>query len=98
MWLSVQYECLTKIFKKAFLVLAQTPSHRFLRMAVTKYTEQKIGNSPPTNQVLTFNSMNFKLLYLLAFGLFGFFFSERSKHNTRQDLHSLFHLAFPKNW
>lgn len=59
MWLSVQYEFLLKK-KKAFLVLAQIPSHRFPSTAVTKYTEDKTGCWAVSNQVLTFNLMHFK--------------------------------------
>lgn len=86
------------------LIYAQIPSHcrRFISVTVTKYTEDKIGKNPTTNQVLTFNLMNFKWVCLLGFA-FVSSFSERSKHNTegkiyiRKKCTSWFHLAFPKN-
>lgn len=50
------------VFLVFALIYAQIPSHshRFPGITITKYTEGKTENNQTTNQVLTFNLMNFK--------------------------------------
>lgn len=51
-----------KVFWVFALIYAQisSHSHKFPSITIPKYTEGKTENNPTTNQVLTYNLMNFK--------------------------------------